>query len=210
MSHWKKRKTVWLLLKVKTKNLENNEIYKGQYYLQYEQVLPSLLSQPGQLPERFLGLNEVVSNLEGTEDMQSGQSGHTTQFIDITVQGGEFHFHNKEEIQVTKYTVSGGQVGAFGDNARSDNNHFHQSMQNPSLAEAAAEIQKLLKQLEQTNPSATEAKKVAYLNDKTAPSFKDRMVSALQAGGETAIEEILDIPYVNVVKDAVKGWMNPE
>lgn len=196
-------------LKVKTKNLENNEIYKGQYYLQYEQILPSLLSQPGQLPEMFVGLNEVVSNLEGTQDMQSERGGHTTQFIDITVHNGEFHLHNKEENKVNNYTFYG-PVGAAGDNASSDNNHFHQSMQNPSLAEAAAEIQKILKQLEQTNPVATEAEKIAYVNDKTHPSFKHRMVSALQAGGETAIEELLDNPYVNVVKDAVKGWINPE
>ncbi|MCC3531426.1 MAG: pentapeptide repeat-containing protein [Microcoleus sp. PH2017_22_RUC_O_B] len=197
-------------VKVKTKNLENNEIYKGQYYLQYEQILPSLPSQPGQLPKMFVGLNEAVINLEGTQDMQSGEGGHTTQFIDITVQGGEFHFHNKEETKVSNYNISGGQIGAVGDHARSDNNHFHQSMQNPTLAEAAAEIQKLLKQLEVTNPVATEAEKIAYVNDKTAPSFKSRIVSALQAGGETAIEEFLDNSYVNVVKDAVMGWINPE
>jgi hypothetical protein len=79
-----------------------------------------------------------------------------------------------------------------------------------TLAEAAAEIQKLLKQLEQTNPTATETQKIVYVNDETTPSFKRRAVGALQAGGEAAIEEFLANPYVNVVKEAVKGWIKPE
>jgi hypothetical protein len=79
-----------------------------------------------------------------------------------------------------------------------------------TLAEAAAEIQTLLKQLEQTNPTATEAEKIVYVNDETTPGFKRRVVGALQAGGEAAIEEFLKNPYVNVGKAIVKGWIKPE
>ena len=103
-----------------------------------------------------------------------------------------------------------GQAGAVGPNARSDGNTFIYSEQKQTLAEAAEEIQHLIKQLEQTNPNATEAEKVAYVNSETAPSFKHRVVSALQAGGEAAIEEFLDNPYVNVGKAVVKGWIKPE
>ncbi|OCQ94732.1 hypothetical protein BCD67_04100 [Oscillatoriales cyanobacterium USR001] len=71
-------------------------------------------------------------------------------------------------------------------------------------------MQRLLKQLEKTNPTATEIEKVAYIKDETSPSFQRRVVSALQAGGETAIEEFLDNSYVNVVKAIVKGWIKPE
>ncbi|HIK29967.1 MAG TPA: hypothetical protein IGS17_10070 [Oscillatoriales cyanobacterium M59_W2019_021] len=67
-----------------------------------------------------------------------------------------------------------------------------------------------MKQLQQSNPTATDAEKVAYVNDETTPSFKRRVVSALQAGGEVAIEEFLDNPYVNVGKAIVKGWIKPE
>ncbi|MEG4625589.1 hypothetical protein Q5691_15045 [Microcoleus sp. w1-18aA5] len=105
-----------------------------------------------------------------------------------------------------------GQVGAMGDNARSDNNSFvqQQSEQKQTLADAAKEIQKLLKQLEETNPTATEAEKIAHVNDETTPSLKRRAVGALQAGTESAIEEFLDNPYVNVGKAIVKGWIKPE
>jgi hypothetical protein len=85
-----------------------------------------------------------------------------------------------------------------------------QSEPKQTLAQAAVEIQQLLKQLEQVNPTATEAEKIAYVNDETTPSLKRRAVGALQAGGESAIEEFLDNPYVNVGKAIVKGWLKPE
>ncbi|NEQ69373.1 MAG: hypothetical protein F6K21_28560 [Symploca sp. SIO2D2] len=67
-----------------------------------------------------------------------------------------------------------------------------------------------MKQLEHTSPSATETEKIAYLNDETTPSFKRRVASALQAASETAIEEFLDNPYINVGKATIKGWIKPE
>ncbi|URD50043.1 hypothetical protein [Chroococcidiopsis sp. CCNUC1] len=107
-------------------------------------------------------------------------------------------------------TYNIGQAGAAGRYARSDNNTFVQMEQKKTLAEAAAEIQKLLKQLEQSNPTATDADKVAYVNDETTPSFKRRVVSALQAGSEAAIEEFLDNPYINVGKAVVRAWIKLE
>lgn len=106
------------------------------------------------------------------------------------------------------YNVSQGT--AIGKYAGSDNNTFVQLDQKQTLAEAAAEIQRLLKQLEQTNPSVTEAEKVAYVSDETTPSFKRRVVGALQTGGEAAIEEFLDNPYVSVGKAVLKDWMKPK
>ena len=102
------------------------------------------------------------------------------------------------------------QAGAVGRFSRSDNNAFFQSEQKQTLAEAAGEIQQLLKQLEKTNPTATESEKIAYVNDETTPSFKRRVVGALQAGSEAAIEEFLDNSYINVGKAIVKGWIKPE
>lgn len=107
-------------------------------------------------------------------------------------------------------TYNIGQAGAAGRYARSDNNTFVQSEQKKSLAEAAEEIQKLLKQLEQSNTNATDSDKIAYVNDETSLGFKRRVVGALQAGGEAAFEEFLGNPYVNIGKAVVKGWMKAE
>jgi|GEM_PF-5980738 len=79
-----------------------------------------------------------------------------------------------------------------------------------TLAEAAAEIQDLLKQLEQNNPTATESEQITHINDETTPKFKRRVTGALQAAGETAIDEfILENKYLKVAKAAIKGWLEP-
>lgn len=103
-----------------------------------------------------------------------------------------------------------GQAGAAGKFASSHNNTFVQSEQKVTIAEAAAEIQQLLKELEKKNPTATEGEKIAYVNVATNPNIKQRAIAALKAGGETAIEEFLDNPYVNVAKAIIKGWIKPE
>lgn len=115
----------------------------------------------------------------------------------------------KEEIMGDTLHING-QVGAVGTNARADHNNFIQSEQKQTLAESAKQIQLLLQQLENTNPAATESDMIQYVNDETTPSFKRRVIGALQAGGEVAIEEFLDNPYVNVGKAIVKGWIKPE
>jgi hypothetical protein len=77
-----------------------------------------------------------------------------------------------------------------------------------SLADAAAEIQKLLKQLEQTNPTATEVQKEAFVSAAIPPTKKERLINALTEGGKGAIEEFLDNPYINVAMKIIEGWKN--
>ncbi len=88
--------------------------------------------------------------------------------------------------------------------------NVYASEQKQTLAQAAEEIQNLLKQLEKTNPTATVEQQQAYVDAAIPPSIKQRCIGALKAGGEVAIEEFLDNPYVNVGKAVVKGWMKPE
>jgi type IV secretory pathway component VirB8 len=83
---------------------------------------------------------------------------------------------------------------------------FEKEKEYPSLAEAVAEIQRLLQQLEETNPTATQQEQVTYVNIATKPSIKPRAVVAFKDGGETAIDEfILDNKYLNVIKAIAKG-----
>lgn len=77
-----------------------------------------------------------------------------------------------------------------------------------TLAESAAEIQRLLKQLEETNPSATEPEQITYVNLSIQPDFKQRAIGALKEGGEVAIEEFfLENKYLKVGKAVIKGWL---
>ena len=78
-----------------------------------------------------------------------------------------------------------------------------------TLAEAAAEIQKLLKQLKQTNPDATPEQQQAYVDAAIPRTLKEKCIDALQAGGETAIDEFFDNPFAKVGKAIVSAWIQP-
>ncbi len=95
------------------------------------------------------------------------------------------------------------------DNARLQaNQYISQSERQRTLIETANEIQQLLRQLEQTNPLATELEQRAYVNIATSPDLKERAIAALKEGGETAIEEFfLENKYLKVGKSVVKGWL---
>jgi hypothetical protein len=144
----------------------------------------------------YSGLIQIINNIEQSQ-MQNSSS------------------ESQSSSESFKNDLRGANVGNFAnqvfDNARQQaNQHIHLSEPKKTLAEAAKEIQQLLNQLEQTNPTATELEKVAYVNDETTPSFKRRVAGALQASGETAIDEfILENKYLKVVKAAIKGWLQP-
>lgn len=114
-----------------------------------------------------------------------------------------------------KYDQSKAQIGGIVDTAQSgshqqftQNNYI--SEERRTLADAANEIQCLLKQLEETNSAATEAEQVAFINIATNSDFKQRVIAALREGGETAIDEfVLENKYLKVVKAVVKGWLTP-
>ncbi len=145
------------------------------------------------------------------KSVRLNNSSFTGNLVQGNVDGNVEYKPVSESKSMSETYNNSGHVGAMGSNARSDNNTFvQQSEQKQTLAASAKEIQQLLKQLEVTNPTATDAEKIAHVNDETTPSFRRRAVGALRAGGEAAIEEFLDNPYVNVVKETVKGWMKPE
>ena len=77
------------------------------------------------------------------------------------------------------------------------------------LNEAATEIERLLKQLEATNPATDETEKIAYINIATKPGLKQRVIAALRSSGEIAIDNvILEDKYRNVGKAVLKGWIS--
>jgi AbiTii len=123
-------------------------------------------------------------------------------------------YHNSGEINMSDFQPQDGdiynvgQAGAVGRYASSDGNTFIQSEQKQTLAEAAEEIEKLLKHLEQMNPSATQSEMIAYVNDETTPSLKRRTSFALKACGEATIDEfVLENKFLKVIKATLKGWL---
>ncbi len=85
----------------------------------------------------------------------------------------------------------------------------HITRNSQPLNEAATEIQRLLKQLEETNPATDEAEKIAYINIATKPGLKQRVIAVLKSSGETAIDKlVLEAKYLNVGKAVLKGWIS--
>jgi hypothetical protein len=114
---------------------------------------------------------------------------------------------DKETANVTQHFHA--SVTGVAGNVEGDQN-IYTSPEKQSLAEAAAEIQKLLKQLEQTNPTATDVEKQTFVSIAIPPTLRQRAVSALQSGGKAAIEEFLDNPYVNVAIAIIEGWKSAD
>lgn len=120
----------------------------------------------------------------------------------------EYHFHDSvgsvdnEGIQNNVAgVVKGNQVGT---------QHNYASEQKQTLAEAAAEIQQLLKQIEKSNPTATVEQQQVFVDAAVSPTLKARFVSALQAGWKESIKELLDNPYVNVGVAILEGWQEAD
>ncbi|MGB7444522.1 MAG: pentapeptide repeat-containing protein [Coleofasciculaceae cyanobacterium] len=92
------------------------------------------------------------------------------------------------------------------------NNYPAEQKQN--LADAAAEIQQLLQQLEQTYPDATEFEKQSALaitlqqEIKQNPTFKARLKNALKEGGIEALK-VLFAP-IGIPIEMVRGWIEAE
>jgi hypothetical protein len=80
-----------------------------------------------------------------------------------------------------------------------------------SLAEAAAEIQQLLVQLEKSYSTDTTKGKMALATEAIArieddKSWKVRVMSALKAGGVSAFEQFLSHPAASFVISALDDW----
>jgi len=80
-----------------------------------------------------------------------------------------------------------------------------------SLAHAAAEIQTLLKQLEQTYPTTTTSEQMvvaaqAVNQIESNPLLKQRVVNAIKEGSLAAFEKAIDNPAGAFVVHAIQGW----
>jgi uncharacterized protein YjbI with pentapeptide repeats len=107
----------------------------------------------------------------------------------------------KSVKQVFKGPIYGGVAG----NVEHDQN-IYVSKPQQTLAEAAQEIQELLKQLKSSNPTATEQQKTDFVTMAVAPDRRKRFISALNAGWKETLKELLDNSYLNIAIAILEGW----
>jgi hypothetical protein len=180
---------------IENESISQEELEEAFNYLINEKLLESMTSW-GHTIITHSGVKEIEASIKNPKESTEHFSRQAIQLVIGEVIMGD-KFENINAPIVNRSEV---------------NNSFNKNLseQKKTLAEAANEIQQLLKQLEESNPDATEIEQIAYLEDETTPSFKRRVSSALQAAGETAIDEfILDNKWLKVAKAAIKKWLKP-
>ena len=83
-------------------------------------------------------------------------------------------------------------------------NYYSENRQ--TLVESAKEIQDLLRQLEQSNPIATDVQQEFFVNEKLNPTTRDRLLSAVKECGSSILEEFFDSSYIKIAKSLIDGW----
>ncbi|PAX60124.1 substrate-binding periplasmic protein [Brunnivagina elsteri] len=105
-------------------------------------------------------------------------------------------------------------VGNQGTNEGSITQQINQnrftSEQKQDLGKFAKDIQSILEKLEKNNPNTTQNEKQNIVSYEIPREQRSRIVRALKAGGEEALKEVLDNPYLNVAIAIVKEWQNEE
>ncbi|MCC5634249.1 transporter substrate-binding domain-containing protein [Nostoc sphaeroides CHAB 2801] len=93
--------------------------------------------------------------------------------------------------------------------------NYYAAGQPQSLAQAAAEIQLLLKQLEQTYPTTTTSQQMVVAAEainhiESNLLLKERVINAVKSGGLAAFEKAIDNPAGAFIVGAIKGWQEVE
>ena len=86
--------------------------------------------------------------------------------------------------------------------------------QKQNLAEAAAEIQKLLEQLAKNYPTETLTQKATVAKEalqiiESNPTFKQRVVSAIQGMSLEALMQLIDHPVANILREGIERFREP-
>lgn len=111
--------------------------------------------------------------------------------------------------------IAGGLVDAETVHAHQIGGNITNYTPEQNLAEAAAEIQQLLQQLEQNYPMTTPPEREAVVKEalkqiESNPTFKARVIGVLKAGGTEALKELVDHPLINIFIAGLEGWQDAE
>ena len=146
---------------------------------------------------------ENIINMLGNKPIQN--------IVTVT---GTAESKSMSESYKSKYDLSNAQVGGIVDTAQAGshpafNQHNYASEQN--LAEAAAEIQQLLEQLDKTYSTDTTTDKMTIAAEAIKqidgnPTLTARILSALKVGSVKAFEQFLSHPAASFVIGALEDW----
>ncbi|MBD2612939.1 pentapeptide repeat-containing protein [Nostoc punctiforme FACHB-252] len=184
-----------------------------EYYTRYEQTLP--LYDPKKL---ISNTDAVVEEIIKTVKENPGTRIENLHNQGIVVTGGSVNMTAKENrfinIDGGNYNeLDGGNYNELIEGNYIQGNYYAATQQN--LIESAAQIQHLLKQLEQSYPSITTSEQMviaakAIEQIENDPTLKQRVINAIKEGGLAAFEKAIDNPAGAFIVGAIKGWQEVE
>ncbi|NES20762.1 MAG: hypothetical protein F6K41_17975, partial [Symploca sp. SIO3E6] len=193
---------------------DHSVLHSGYFTnLQHLESLPSeakhaLLRERGEMIRVLAGL---LSTKHGSPEFSINN--HQTQEGDTMSQAPKNFFkHDLKGATFTGGLVEGDKVKVERIGGDIYNNYSPEQKQN--LADAAAEIQQLLQQLEQSYPNATQIERQSAIavtlqqEIKQNPTLRARLKNALKEGGIEALK-VLFAP-IGIPIEMVRGWIEAE
>jgi len=151
----------------------------------------------------ILGLITIVTLEAFRKAIGNSPSSLINEFKQIIVQDGASYVDGDVEAIHKPINVDRGNY-VVAENGNNVINYGNEVKQN--LAEAAAEIQDLLNQLEKSNPTASEAEIVAYASEEIKPDLKSRLINAVKVGAMESLEESIGSANIKLVQAIIKSW----
>ena len=200
-----------VFIQVKVSESIIQDQFKEDYYSKYDEDLKLWSSNSKQLPPAINNLIEkklIEITSKGTDDFV---------FVDVAYVEGNYTEINQGDITMTgdRNIHMGG--GNYNERIQRDyvQGNYYAAGQPQSLAQAAAEIQLLLKQLEQTYPTTTISQQMVVAAEavnriENNPLLKERVINAVKSGGLAAFEKAIDNPVGAFIAAAIKGWQEVE
>ncbi len=192
------------LLRVKTAPEADKSELSAEYFDTYNQIKG--------LPEQAIKLllAEKDDHIRRLENMVTTALERPS-FYTNNYQQGDINMAGDRKIETGGGNYN--ESGTYNEHIEGDSNrsNYHAAERKQTLAEAAAEIQQLLKQLENSYPTDTTAGKMAIATEainriESNPTLAARILSAFKMGSIKGFEQFLSHPAASFVIAALEDW----
>lgn len=171
-----------------------------EYYARYEQTLP--LYDPKKLmPSTDVVVEEIIQTVKENPGTRIENLHHQ----EIVIAGGNLSMSGDRNIHMGS--------GNYNERIEGDymQSNYYAAGEKQNIAQAAAEIQALLEQLDKTYPTNITTGKMALAAEAIAqidsnPNLTARTLSALKVGSVKAFEQFLSHPAASFVIGALEDW----
>lgn len=182
-------------------NLIDNTIDLEQLNSPFRQDSNKSFHFPGDIEQLIFQVSEKGYFMLGNRNIEIREGNYNEHIAD--------NYYEQKGNNNTMSNITQSHTGS-GDNVAGDKNTTN-NYNSQDLKQAAADIQALLEQLEQTYPTNTTPGKMAIATEAIEridndPKLTQRILSALKAGSISAFEQLLNHPAASFFLSALEDW----